>query len=125
MDMNQVVNNLVILPQKLKTLFFGVVTSSSKQKTCKLFNIWFQYKKTTTLILKCATVQLGFSCCRRPLSRSRVFPPAASAITSDVAQPRQSFQARSSQTAETQLTGNKCTSSASEDAQQHENPLSL
>lgn len=32
-----------------------------------------------------------------------MFPPAASAITSDVAQLRESFQAKSSQTAETRL----------------------
>ena len=44
-----------------------------------------------------------FSCRCRPQSRRRVFPPAASAMTSGVARPWGGFQAKSSQTADTQL----------------------
>lgn len=46
-NMNQVASNLVIIQYILKTLFFGVVTSYSKQKICKIFNIWFQTYNTT------------------------------------------------------------------------------
>lgn len=50
----------------------------------------------------CATVQFKeFPAAVVPMSQRRVFPPAASAITSGVAQPIEGFQAKSSQTAET------------------------
>lgn len=55
------------------------------------------------MIRLCATILFSISSCFYPRSRRRAFPPAAPAITSDVAQPGESFQAKSSQTAGAQL----------------------
>ena len=51
----------------------------SKQKICKIFQHLVsksKYKKTTELIILCATVQFNFSCCVCPLSQTRAFPPS-------------------------------------------------
>lgn len=62
-----------------------------------------EVQENSCINILCATAQFDFSCCLCPLSQRRVFPPAASAITSGAAQPGESFQATTSQTAETQL----------------------
>lgn len=84
----------------------SLVWSSTKQKICKILNIWFQSQNTRKqLNSSCYVPQPSsfFPCCLCPLSQRRVFPPAASARTSGITQLRQSFQAKSSQNAETKL----------------------
>lgn len=78
------------LPQNRKSAKFGFKLKNTR-------------KQTTEMNLLCATVLLSIYDSFCPSSQRRVFPPAASAITSDVAQPGESFQANSSQTAEAQL----------------------
>lgn len=78
------------LPQNIKSTKFGFKLKNTR-------------KQTTEMNLLCATVLLSIYDSFCPPSQRRVFPPAASAITSDVAQPAESFQANSSQTAEAQL----------------------
>lgn len=104
-------NNVLVsfLWYVIKTLFFGVVTWSSKQ-ICNILNIWLKLKiqeiKQLNWSFHVVPFCLVFPAANVPWVRGgwrRTATPAASAITSDVAQPRESFQAGSSQTAEAWL----------------------
>lgn len=76
----------------------------NRKKNSKYFNIWFHTAKQLNDSLYVPQSSLVFSSCFCPQSRRGSFPhPAASARTSGVTQLAESFQAKSSLTAETQL----------------------
>lgn len=103
-NMNHVATTPALLRVKTSLVWSCVWTATWIQNTQHLVSNSKQ-KKTSNKLNSCHGLMCNnpvFFSCRRPLTLRWVFPPAAAAITSGIAQLGDSFRARPSQNAGTQ-----------------------